>query len=64
MSASGGFSTCGASYLDFYVQIKHIFSKLEASSPFLLGLFTAFLILVGAVPVPDPVPLQAGLSSL
>lgn len=57
MSAAGGFSTCGASYLDFYVQIKHIFSKPEASSLFLLGLFTAFLILVGSRPSPRPLSL-------
>src|SRR5271154_4290302 len=57
MSAAGGFSICGASYLDFYVQIKHIFSKPEASSLFHLGLFTAFLILVGSRPSPRPLSL-------
>jgi hypothetical protein len=57
MSAAGYFSTCGAGYLDFYVQIKHIFSNPEASSLFLLGLFTTFLIFVGTRPGPRPLSL-------
>jgi hypothetical protein len=57
MSATGYFSTCGAGYLDVYVLIKHTFSKPEASSLFLLGLFTAFLILVRTRPSPRPLSL-------
>jgi hypothetical protein len=49
MSTAGGFSPCDARYLDFYVQIKHSFSKPKASRLFYPELFTAFLILALAL---------------